>query len=381
MAQAIQGTIPTPDGSLLFEGNAPGDYSGQYVPFHEYGAQSRLSLLSLFGRQAQEYLDQPRLDWELRGAAPPYDGIAELLSEYQLGFLRQAAGIEIAAFAVASIDDPSRVTGETAKIVVKAALNIDSEKVAVGFRLFDQGKVVRRERLSGREFKWSQADGRQVGEIDIAVPRAAVLHCFVSYNGQTQQHYWIWDPDMSQNARRATYEAFDRSLEILKEIVAKAEGKGVNAENFEAGISWLLWLLGFSPALLSASNRTTDAPDILLCTPAGHYAVVEVTTGLPKTERKMPNLDARAQAVRRMLDASNNKHLRVLPILVTSKYREDIKSELADTEKLGICVIAREDIDALLARTLLPLNPEQLYQDAERAVQNARKKYTDLLPF
>ncbi len=382
LANVIEGVIPTPDGDLVFEKNAHGEYSGHYVPFHEFGeqTQSRLGLLSLFGTEAHRYLDQPRVDWELRGANTPYEGIVELYSEYQLGHPRQVAGIEIAALPVALIDVSSRITEETARVVVMAAPNIDTKKVAVGFRLFDQGKVVRRTRILGSELKWTRAVGRERGEVEFSVPRASVLHAFVSYNGQTQQHYWISDPDTFQNPRRAAYEASDPGMEILKDIIAKAEGKGPNADNFEAGVSWLFWMLGFSPALLSASSRRTDAPDFIVCTPAGHHAVVEVTTGLPKAERKMPNLDARAQAVRRMLDASSNAHLRVLPVLVTSKTRADIRSELTDTEKLGICVLAREDVDALLTRTLLPMNAEQLYEEAERAVRESRAKHSDLLP-
>jgi hypothetical protein len=165
----------------------------------------------------------------------------------------------------------------------------------------------------------------------------------------------------------------------MKEMIAKAEGKGPNADNFEACVSWLFWMLGFSPALLSATTKTTDASDILLTTPAGHFAVVEVTTGLLKAERKMPNLDARTEAVRRMLDASNQKHLRVLPVLVTSKSREAIKSELPDTEKLGICVVAREALEALVPRTLVPLNAEQIYEDAERAAHDAKAQHADPL--
>jgi hypothetical protein len=384
LAKALHGLVPTPDGDIQFEAaNGPGEYAGQYVPFHEYGfqTQSRLGLLSLFGRQSHEYLDQPRLDWELRGAETPYDGIVELLGEYQLGQPRQAAGIEVVAFSVASIDTASHIEGETAKIIVKAAPSIEPDKIALGFRLLDHGKVVKRQRIRGADLNWSIEEGRRVGRIEFEVPRAALIHGFVSYNEFTQQHYWVADPTTFQNPRRAAYEAFDPGLELMKDMIAKAEGKGPNADNFEACISWLFWMLGFSPALLSATNRTTDASDIVLITPGGHFAVVEVTTGLLKAERKMPNLDARANAVRRMLDSSNQKHLRVLPVLVTSKDREFIKSELPDTEKLGIYVMARDSVEAMLPRTLVPLNAEQIYEEAERAVRDAKVKYNDLLSF
>jgi len=382
LAKAITGTIITPDGSLSFEEMAPGEYSGQYNAFHEYGTQtqSRLGLLSLGGVQINQYLDRTRIDWELRAAQTPYDGVVELLGEYQLGALRHVAGIEVAALPVASIDASSRINGESAKVVVRAAPTIDTGNIAFGFRLFDREKVTKRHRLAGSDVGWRLIDGRLTGEFEFSVPRAALIQGFVSYKGISQQHYWISDPDTFQNARRAAYEASDGSLEVLTDIIAKAEGKGQNAHNFEAGIEWLFWMLGFSPALLSASNRNTDASDILMCTPNGHFAVIEVTTGLPKAERKMPNLDARSEAIRRKLISSNNRNLRVLSILVTSKSREDIKSELPDTTRLGIHVITKEDIEKLIPRTLLPLNPEQVYEDAERSVRESKADQSNQLP-
>lgn len=377
LEKVINGVVPTPDGDLNFEGNAPMEYGGTYKKFHEYGAntQSRISVAHLIARQTHDLIDPVALDWELRGAETPYDGTADLFGEYQLGTLKLSANIEISAFAVAQIDQSSKVDGETAKIAIHTALGLDPSEVSIGIRVFDKGKVVQRSRINGSKLDWTESEGIRIGRAEINCPAAAVIHTIASYKGHAQHHAWISDPNTFQNPRRAAYQIIDSDGEIMKEIVSKAHGKGIEARNFEAAVSWLVWTLGFAPALLGNTKRTSDASDIILTAPSGHFAIVEVTTGLLKTENKLPNLHDRAQALRKTLDASNNKHLKVLPVIVTSKTREEIKPDLELAEKLGILVIDLERLERLITRSLLPPNPDQLYAEGEENAKSAQARY------
>jgi hypothetical protein len=48
---------------------------------------------------------QPFFDWELKAAATPYDGLQELMSEYQLGILEtDSVTFEAIAFNVALVN-------------------------------------------------------------------------------------------------------------------------------------------------------------------------------------------------------------------------------------------------------------------------------------
>jgi hypothetical protein len=85
-----------------------------------------------------------------------------------------------------------------------------------------------------------------------------------------------------------------------------------NARDLEAGVAWLLWMIGFSAAHLGSTTRTQDAADLIVTSPAGHFAVVECTTGLLRTDNKLPTLVARATEVRKRLDSGNNRHLAVI---------------------------------------------------------------------
>ena len=219
--------------------------------------------------------------------------------------------VEVVAFYVAAVDGESVVSGETARLGLKLALGIPTESATVGYRLFAQGRVVRRSAFGGQALRWEQKDGYQHGTIEVEVPAAAVLHCVASYRGIAQHHFWVSDPTTSSNARRAVYELFDSKLDVLTEFLLNSQGRGRNPRELESGVAWLLWMLGFSVAHFGATPRTQDAADLIAVTPGGHFAVIECTTGLLKADNKLPLLVARAENVRRRLNQSGNRHLRV----------------------------------------------------------------------
>jgi hypothetical protein len=229
--------------------------------------------------------------------------------------------------------------------------------------------------IQGRGMEWTQRDEHQYGRAEIDVPNAAVLHCFVSYSGIAQHFGWVADPATAQNPKRSVYYLFDNNLEILNDFLSKAAGRGRDARDLESGVAWLLWMLGFSVAHLGGTDKTQDAVDLIATTPAGHFAVIECTTGLLKTENKLPLLVERAARVRRGVDASNNKHLRVLSVMVTSRTREEIKADVEQAEKLGVLVLSGENLKEAVDNTWVLPNAEQLYERAIQSVEAARAKY------
>jgi hypothetical protein len=208
--------------------------------------------------------------------------------EYVLGALiGTPINVGIAAFNVAEIDTVNSVVeGNKAIIHVLAAEGVDTNKVTIGYRVNNQGRVCIRSTIASSEVKRSLRDGARHGEALIEVPAAAVVNSVVSYNGIAQHHWWFSDPATSQNARRAVYETIDAKLEALKDILAKAQGKNPEARQLEAAIAWLLWMLGFSVAHFGGGPKTQDAADLIATTPGGHFAVIECTTGLLKAGKQ-----------------------------------------------------------------------------------------------
>ena len=75
------------------------------------------------GAEQTLHIRQPHLDWELKAAATPYDGIQELMNKYQLGLLRgDAASVEIFAPSIAAVDFSSPVIGKKAKLLVQLVM-------------------------------------------------------------------------------------------------------------------------------------------------------------------------------------------------------------------------------------------------------------------
>ena len=134
-------------------------------------------------------------------------------------------------------------------------------------------------------------------------------------------------------------------------------------------------MLGFGVTRVDGLPRMQDAPDILAFTPRGHYAVVECTTGLLKEDNKLPKVYERAQLVKKNLQSKGIHWPNVLPVLVTTKSRDEVKPELEQAEKHGILVFTSEDLSELFNRLYLLPNPEQLFNEAQTQVRDIQNIY------
>jgi hypothetical protein len=308
-----------------------------------------------------------QLDWELKAADPPYDTLNELCQEYGLGILAELACIiEAVAGEIVAMDLDCRVVGTTIDLAVLAAPGLDRSAVSIGYRLYSNGQVLKRATVPGDQVAWSDRGLVQRGMVTLEVPPAAVLHCYARYAGVTYQQYWFSDPTIPQNPRRAIYERFDPELELLREACLPNGTR--YARELETGVAWLFWMLGFSVLHFGGSKRLQDAPDIVALTPAGHFVVVECTTGQVKGESKLERLVGRTAAVRQRLDQSNNQQLKLLSVMVTSMTQAEVAAGLQAAQENGVVVLAREDIAVALEQTLLLPRADQLFAEAERSL-------------
>jgi hypothetical protein len=376
--ELLSGELSTPSGKLFFPPPDTGRHLTTFLGFHPLGLQNqnRINVLYLTGASQTQFMRQPLCDWELKAASPPYDGVQELMTEYGLGTLRvDNAIVEAIALNAAVVEFASAVNETKARPAMRLANGLNPDKAALGYRVFSQGTVVARSRISGSEMQWSKQEDYQRGECEVDIPQGAVLHCIATYAEKAQHFGWISDPSTVQNPRRTIYEAFDPGLVTLKDILARSQGRGLDARDLEAGVAWLWWMLGFSVAHLGGTRRTQEAVDLVVVAPNGQVAVIECTTGLLKAESKLSLLYDRTQAVRRALDSSNSRHLSVLPIIVTSKTREEIRPDLEQAEKVGILVVAREDLEQAIERTIVVPNADAMFEEALQSVRSAQAKY------
>jgi len=250
-------------------------------------------------------------------------------------------------------------------VVCFSSLLVNYQKnVTLGYCVFSQGRVETRSMIKGTAMRWEKTADHQYGSTEIDVPSAAVLHCFASYCGIAQHFAAVSDPTTVQNPKRAVYNIFDSELETLNDFLSKSGARGRDGRDLESGIARLLWMLGFSVAHLGGTSRTQDPPDLVATTPKGDFAVIECTTGLLKADDKLSLLIDRAERVRQGVVASNNQHLRVLPVIISSRTQAEISADIEQAEKLGVLVITRENLEQAITRTLVLPNAEQLYEEA-----------------
>ena len=376
------GRISTPVGKLVFPMQAEGQVATHFFPFHREGIRSgnRLSVLMVSGAQRDSYIQQPDIDWELKAACQPFDTLHELLNEYSLGEYRgDFANVEVGASPVIEIVFNSKVEGEEAEPSVFLAKSLDPNKCQIGFRVFLHGKVVSRGSVNGKEIIWTEQDHSFLGISKIVIPRGAVLHCVASYDGFAHHQGWIADPKNSQNSRRATLEEFDDKLEVLRDYLFEEQKLRKDSRHFEFGVAWLMWMLGFSVAQVGGTARTADAADIVATTPSGNVLVVECTTGLLKAENKLAKLVDRAEVIRKRLDSSGNSHLKILPVIVTAKSRDEIRADLEQALKLGVVVVTKETLIERLSQTIVVTDADRIFEQALESIR-PRQESLGLMP-
>ena len=382
-----KGVFSTPEGELRFLPEDNGSYSAYYNPYLNEGLEAgyRLGVLSILGGRLSPQPNFMELDWELKSGKKPFDSVNDLISELSLGTVssdRTRVDLVANKCLQPELEEPfGKIEATKAQPALILANGLDKDKATLGFRVFNQGKVVRRERIDGNDLKWDDVEVGLRGVKEITLPEGAVLHCFGSYAGKAQFQWWLSDPSTAQNPLRAVYNTFDPSLEVLNDYLEMEPSKGRQARDLETAMAWLLWMLGFKVAHLGATAKTQEAPDLIATTTRGHFLVIECTTGILKADNKLPLLIERTETLRKSLDASGAHHLRALPVIVTTKTQKEVVADIEQAEKLGVLVITKERIQALLNQTLVLPNAENMYDEAERTVKETKEKHSPNKPF
>lgn len=341
-------------------------------------AGNRLAVLSIGGGHVADLLSQPGADWLLKAADFPYDSVQELAIDYGLGTLRgDRALLEVVARTAIEVLSESSVTGTRASVGIWMASSLERARAKLGFRILHQGQVVNRGAIRGTDLIWSDRDIAVVGVGSFEVPAGAVVQCIASYDGDAHHVQWRADPATFLNPRSAVLAMIDPSgSQIQSYLRPEMPARGKAADDFEAAIAWLLWALGFSAALFGTHPKTRDAFDVIATTPRGDFLVVECTLGLLRSDGKLSKLGARAVNVRDSLAASNMKHVRVLPVIVTAMTAEQVAADAGPAADLGVLVITREDLDEVQTELARFPDADSLFERGLRAVldrQSARK--------
>jgi hypothetical protein len=61
--------------------------------------------------------------------------------------------------------------------------------------------------------------------------------------------------------------------------------------------------------------------------------------------------------------------------MVSTLPRAELQADLEQAERLGVLVMAREQLDQIVPRTVIANNPDELFQDAEKRIQSAQDAF------
>lgn len=365
--------LTTPVGVLHFPVDGQYGISAFFNAFHQAGLSesNRLPVLTLSGEQRHGLIRQPEVDWELATSVTPYDSLNELLNEFSLGgYTGDFAVVEVVAHTVAFVDFNSKVQGVSAEPAVFLPINANTDKAKINYRVVLHGNVVDRGSIFGDTLTWTIEDSRQRGVGKVDIPSGAVVQCFAIYGNHLHHKGWVGDPSLFQNSRRAAFEEFDPNQVVMRDFLFESQRARKDARDFEVGVAWLLWMLGFSVVHAGATSRTSDAADILATTPAGHTAIVECTVGHLKADSKLSKLVERSKTIRKRLNDSGNSHLKVLAVIVTGLSRAEVKADLDQAQSLGVAVVTKEDLVTAIDRTVVQRNAEVLFTQLEATAQS-----------
>lgn len=352
-------------------------YVAPPILFHPEGLSNgnRIAVLTVSGTSWAQLLPQPETDWALRAADQPYDSIQELSSTFGLGTLRGDRSIvEVVARSVIEVLASSAVNNTVAKVGVWMAKSLDRAKARIGYRVQSSGGVVIRAAVDGRNLAWINGDVADEGETVFDVPRGAIVQCFASYSGHTHHVQWRVDPKSFQNPRAAVLTMADPQKSFQGFLHPDANARNRAADDFEDGIAWLVWTLGFSTASFGANPKTKDAYDIVAVSPRGDFMVIECTVGLLRAESKLSKLVARAAGLRSTLDDSGMRQFKVLPVIVSALSNEQLRADIGVADESKVLVVSREGIDELLTEQYRFPDADAVFDRAWQAVQDRHAK-------
>lgn len=324
--------------------------------------------LQVLGEQitTPSYHEFLALEDELRVAATPFDGLADLAGWLHLANPRsthRAPHIDMRiAPPVDMVLAESNVNKDQLRISLRAAKSFDVKKVNLAVRIVPGSGIARH--LINDKISWGKAkEGYRYGLAALEIANTTQVLAMLSINTTIVRRHWFVDPSRARNLRLASIQAFDTQVEKLKSALLKVTDR--DSRKFEKAINALLFLLGFA----SAEQLETDSPDIVAIAPSGRIMLVECTIKTSDMTTKVGKLVDRREMLLRSLGESSLVSS-VSTVLVCAASRNQITYEEAHLKKQRITLMTREDLEAAINKlNIAELDADALIDASESALK------------
>ena len=356
--------------------NVAGMYVAPPTLLHPEGLPGgrRLSVLTIQAGQWSIAETRIDLDWSLKSAREPYDGLTELLNE--LGLAEHASRrytLEVVALPPVEVSMRSTVRGEGASIGIWIPKGLNKGPASLHYRVLSRNAPTVRASLSARQLAWTLEENANIGTTEIRVPRSAVVNCVASYASVGHHSYWLADPAQIPNPRLQALTASDAALEALKAtLTSDSTPKGSVAKQFETAVAAVVWAYGLAPVQTDYAEQTREGPDLIAVAPGGGVAVIECTVGILKAHNKLANLVRRTVVIRERMQSAALVPPTVLPVIVTRLRRAEIEAELDAATEAGVLVLTRENLEAAMNEALLLQDGDAVFRRGLETVERAR---------
>lgn len=300
------------------------------------------------------------IDNALRAAEIPFDGLADLASWLALpdpSSDSQSPAITIRINPpVDLVLDECRLSDGYLKLRVHAHSKFSLDKTGLALRAVPTNGLVGRLQV-GDQIKWSRSkNGIKIGIAEIEMKDADQVLAMLSIRNDTVRRHWFVSPTQARNSRLSIVQQFDNELRMVRKVLFEP----LDQNKFELGVATLLFLQGFSPVV----QVETDSPDILLTTPTGRIAIVECTMRIADFSTKIGKLVDRREALFKSLVA-NGYSSSVLSVLVCALPRDQVATSDEELLRNRVVLLCKEDLTSALTRSRSPVDPEQVFLDAE----------------
>lgn len=304
---------------------------------------------------------------ELRCSPTPFDGIGDLLTFFGFphsDWLPNTNNIVLEVYSpvILLLDDCSLIKN-TLKLKLAKSTHFRQELVSLGIRQFPNPGLNRRKQI-GSMLNWSDVGNESIVEFSLDLDETSNVELLLSANGSTVTRYYIFDDKKSLNSRLHNYIQYDKEVKALRESLYSTSKE---SRYLESAIATLAYLFGFTTL---NPPHLTDAPDLILETAQGNFALVECTTKISDIRSKAGKLVNRKFPILADENGIGIANEKLILLLVVNLPLEQIVDEADFLTRNEVLLVTKEDIDIALKTLQFPVNPNEIFKQAKEKLQS-----------
>jgi len=362
LRDAAAGSLPLAKCRLHVTAEQPVDHYSEMGARDRWFAQLHLQVRGA-RRPPPSTLELAAIDNALRAANPPFDGLQDASTWLSLPAPGSSDSPSITIMVGPPADlitDSCRLTNDELTLRIHAHPKFDVRQVSLAVRSVPGNGLAARLQIADA-ITWKRVrNGLREGIVKISVANADQALAVLLIGGAMVRRHWFIDPTKARNNRLLAAQHFDRDLRMIRSAVFES----TDSARFETGIAALLFLLGFTPSV----QLETDAPDLIVTTPAGRLALVECTTRVADFGIKLGKLVDRRGALVNAL-ASSGHPAEIAAVLVCRLPKSQIAAKMEELRTHRVVLLTGDDLASFFDGLRFPSDPDRILGNALAALQ------------